>query len=675
MAALFDPERPLPPRATQRCLDPAALMALARDVGRLLSAVRPIDGYEPEPPAPEIDLSPKLARALAAPTLAEWFGAALKSAGRPSDRSEYRGALPRGPESVDSALEAVRETLEGWRAAEDASPGRYGRVKNALMAMEAALLKAQRLVPDFREMCSGFSQDAHAKYLRALSFREQVEGILPPPGAGAPDSPASRAARDDQDPDEDPDGPYGPGLPDAPALTAYTASLRECLADAEGVRRAREKWLAELEAHRREIENCAAALGRERAGATPVDAPGPASSAGAAPTAPGPRDPSPDGPGGPGSPDAAVPDGGGPDSGPDSGLSAFAGGIGVSRWISAARTLSEKAQAFERRHEELAQGAIANERRLKGALNQLTAAERRSSGERSIAFRDGAEALGASVEALLASVLRSRLQLAGFWRASPSLVGRPAFLEKIFLSSAVNLGLAQGMLEETRHMLDAVTRRLSATRKIRRGAEDFLERGDGGREAQERLWQADRALNILKSAVAGLVEGERLKAEGARLRAEGERLRARLAEAEDGLGRAEEDRLRAEEELARAEADRESARRELGASREELDRESEARVRAESARDQERREGLLAREAHERELARERGEAARLGEEARAAAEDAERARAEAREAAAARDAAALEARAAREAAEAETAAARETLEAEAAAAREQAAT
>ncbi|MDR3155012.1 MAG: hypothetical protein LBW85_12290, partial [Deltaproteobacteria bacterium] len=60
MAALFDPDRPLPPRGPYRSLDPKALLALAREIGKLLSAARPIDGYEPEPPAPEIALSPKL---------------------------------------------------------------------------------------------------------------------------------------------------------------------------------------------------------------------------------------------------------------------------------------------------------------------------------------------------------------------------------------------------------------------------------------------------------------------------------------------------------------------------------------------------------------------------------------------------------------------------------------
>ncbi|MDR1041880.1 MAG: hypothetical protein LBR80_17295 [Deltaproteobacteria bacterium] len=657
MAALFDPDRPLPPRAHHRSLDPKALMALARDIGRLLSAVRPIDGYDPEPPAPEIALSPKLARALAAPSLAEWFGAALKSEGRPQERSEYRGALPRGPESIDSALAAVRDTLEGWRAAEEGAPGRYGRVKGALMGMEAALLKAQKLLPGFSEMCAGFSQDAHGKYLKALSFRDQVEGVLRPAGARGDGGEVGRAPSVADAPgggfEGDGEGQEAggqDGIPDAPALTAYTASLRECLAEAEGVRKARERWLAELETHRREIENCAAALGRERAGAAPVrgvrargfrEDPGAGrgvpraprddayAAAGGLETLDDLDDPDPDEAGGPLPEDDGY------------GLSGF-GDSGVSRWAAAARSLSEKAQAFERRHEELARGALAAERKLKGALNALTAAERRMSGERSIAFRDGTEALGTSVEALLGSVLARRAELAGFWRLSPSLVGRPAFLEKIFLSAAVNLGLAQGLLEETRHLLDAVTRRLSATRKIRRGAEEFLAARDGGREAQERLWQADRALNVLKSAVAGLAEGERLKSDAARLSAEGARLRDRLSETEAGLGRAEEERLLAEEELARSEAarekahlelgraeeDRERARRELGRSREELGRSREelgksredliraveGRERAERACDLERQEGQKAREEHERELERERGAAAGLRE-------------------------------------------------------------
>jgi chromosome segregation ATPase len=567
--------------------------------------------------------------------------------------------------------------MEGWRAAEEGAPGRYARVRNALMAMEAALLKARKLLPAFREMCAGFSQEAHAKYLAALNCRDRVEEILRPcragdgggtDGPGRPRRDGRRVGPEDfgdgldeeggdpvgegagaeegaegPDADDMEDAPGLPGGPDAPALTAYTASLREALAEARSVREARERWLREVEDHLLEIENCTAALGRERA-AAPEAGTDHGRGAGV-------------GPGGSAGRDGRVPPGGGgrregtagladlddPDWEGDPGPAGEPFGApgayvpsGVSRWAAAMRSLSARAASFERRHEELARGGIAAERKLKGALNILTAAERRFSGERSIAFRDGAEALGASVESLLAAVLRSRGQLASFWRASPALVGRPAFLEKIYLSAAVNLGLAQGILEETRHRLDSATRRLSATRKIRREAEEFLAARGASREARERLWQADRALNVLKASVRGLLESERLRAEGARLKAEGRRLKARLAEAEDGLGRAERDRLRVEEELLRSEGERVRAEEELARSEEERVRAREERSRLELERL--RFEGEIARSGEERarieeerarfeeERVRLEGERVRLEEETRQAREELARA-------------------------------------------------
>ncbi|MDR3154305.1 MAG: hypothetical protein LBW85_08570 [Deltaproteobacteria bacterium] len=532
-------------------------------------------------------------------------------------------------------------------------------------------------MPDFAEMCSGFTQEAHAKYLAAVSCRDRVEAILQRSGKAGPEAPAGAGgggrAEDGAGAGEGGEG--SAGAADAPALTAFTSSLRECLAEAERIRSARERWLKELEAYRLEIENCAAALSRERASFPPREPEGGGPAGGRLRAGPGlDLDAGPAAALGPDGGRRALedldaaedpyPEGGAPRGGSGSAGAGAGAGAGASRWSAALKSLSDRAASFERRHGELAQEALAASRRLKGALGSLIAAERRLAGERGLAARDGAEALAATVESLLAAALRSRGQLASFWRLSPSLVGRPAFLEKVFLSSAVNLGLAQGVLEETRHRLDGFTRRLSATRKIRREAEEFLSGGGGEREARERLWQADRALSLLKSAVAGLLDSERLRAEGARLRAEGGRLKRRLAEAEAALDRTEQEKIRAAEELARSEQDRAQAEedlaqaeerraqaedgrrrlesdlgrseesraraeRELGLAEEGRSRAQSALERAERQAELERLEADRAKEEHGRDLSRERGlrEAAEREAEARVAAVAAERER------------------------------------------------
>jgi DNA repair exonuclease SbcCD ATPase subunit len=448
LAALFDPNAALPPPVASRPLALEAITALARELGKLISSMRPIDGYEPEPLLAEPPLSPSLARAIGAPTLADYFTLTLKSLGLPPERTVRALALPRGPESLESALHAVEETLIGYEAADESSPGRYRRIKAELLTIQTALVKAQKIFPAFQEMATGFAQEAHAKYRVALKTKEAMEAIL----------------------SKDKDRDLGGESPDALALTAYTSTLRESLAEALHAQAARDGWSLELGEFHEELENLLAILSQKD----------------------------------------------------------------KSELKALTKNLKDRKNGFMKRHEELSLRRLESERKLKGALNALIAAERRFSGDGKISFRDEAEQLASTSGALLKATLKSRENLAEFWRLSPSLIGRPVFLEKIFLSSAVNLGLAQGILEEIGHRLEAFTKSLSPTRLVRQKAEEFLSSRSGVRESQGLLHKAEKLLATLISAADGIGKGQELQDELGALKEEKDKalLLANLKEGE-----------------------------------------------------------------------------------------------------------------------------------------------
>ncbi|MDR2350891.1 MAG: hypothetical protein LBF41_09775, partial [Deltaproteobacteria bacterium] len=405
------------PDPSRRALDPRALLALARETGKLLNFFRPLDGYVPEEPVPEPPLSPEVARVLGAPTLTDYFVLTLKSLDLPPERTGKSPVLPRGPDSVDSALAAAREMIGAYLEAENREPGKYRRVRTELVGIETALLKAKKLLPAFREMAAGFSGEAHAKHLEARKLAEAVESVL------------SRAP-EWEDTESD---------PEALALTAYTSTLRESLSEALSVRALTEGWSNETNSHSKEIERLEAAL---------------------------------------------------------------SGGKGRGSLDRRLGLLSERQKSLEKRGAELSLRGAETERGLKGALSALVAAEKRFSGEKSAAFREELEDLLSTVVGLLAVTVRSRENLAVFWRLSPSLVGKPLFLEKIFLASAVNLGIAQGTLEETKHKLSSRAGKLTSTGRVRAAAKDFLKDRRGIKADGERLAKTERSLASVAAALA-----------------------------------------------------------------------------------------------------------------------------------------------------------------------------
>ncbi|MDR2142031.1 MAG: hypothetical protein LBR11_09635 [Deltaproteobacteria bacterium] len=135
--------------------------------------------------------------------------------------------------------------------------------------------------------------------------------------------------------------------------------------------------------------------------------------------------------------------------------------------------------------------------RLAAALSEVERAESSLVGAaNSVALKRG-EALVANVEALWRGVVARRTALAEAWLSLKPLVGRPIFLEKIFLATALNLGRAQAALEELRVRLAQRAGSLSSSQNLRLAAREALalER-DKGYPAS--LTQAQRRLGELR---------------------------------------------------------------------------------------------------------------------------------------------------------------------------------
>ncbi|MDR1165242.1 MAG: hypothetical protein LBO66_05105 [Deltaproteobacteria bacterium] len=238
--------------------------------------------------------------------------------------------------------------------------------------------------------------------------------------------------------------------PEELALTAYTATLSERLREREGVALSRERWGEDLKGFTVELERSLSSVGAERQG----------------------RD-----------------------------------------WAGALQEGRERLAELEKRHVDLVSGRLDADRRLKTAYGSLIAAEKRYAGEKLLDYREKAEETVEYALSLWNAVLDRRVELALFWRQSPALVGRPVFLDKIFLLSAMNLGLSQGIVEDARARLSALTKKLSNTQKIRFEAEKILKAKESDRAEASLLEKAERLLTALASAVRALSETQEAKAE------------------------------------------------------------------------------------------------------------------------------------------------------------------
>ncbi|MDR2353293.1 MAG: hypothetical protein LBF22_09080 [Deltaproteobacteria bacterium] len=411
----------------KRLVDPEGLLALAREMGKLLGVFRPLEGYNPEGPKKEPALSENLSRALGARTLSEYFLFTLKSFQIPADDNPRLPILPRGPDSIGSALVAVKNLILAYQRAEESDPvgnanGKYTRFKVDLIKIQNALLKAERLTPLLQEMANGWVNEADSKFKLAKSLKERVSNILQAPCSDSPDE-----------------------LPDNLAMLAYTTTLAERIAESSLVFGSREDWLKKIQKFERELEIALSQVGVDNQ-----------------------RD-----------------------------------------WATIIQNVRARHAELEREHADLTNERLESDRKLKTALTNLMDAERRYLGNAHLDFRESVEDALKNVEFQLKGVLYSRRELAEFWKVSPKLLGKPVFLERIFLVSAMNLALAQGILEDTRHRLIGKSRELSSTQKVRFQAETSLNAINSQKESTHLLEKCGRLIASLASMVSVFLDSER----------------------------------------------------------------------------------------------------------------------------------------------------------------------
>jgi chromosome segregation ATPase len=411
-------------------------MALAREIGKNLSAFRAPGGLAPKPCAPEPALTQSIAKALGAGSLAEFFRRLPDDGGRDDGQSPPLPGLPRGLDALDWAAGEVDRALAACQRAAEIDPRRQGRQRADLLASKAALLRARQMSDQFRAMIEEWPDQARATLNEALDLAEAAKLLLSGSGTAW----------------------EAPGGGEGVSLTALTAGLSESLRLMRDAWGARLGWQTGLRALAGEVEALTATAGQET-------------------------------------------------------------GLPLNQerfWRPALASLDARLRELEAAHPRLAGEARQRRGQVAAALGALEEGEARIHGRAGTDLIARAEVLASNVETMLRSTLFHCQDLRGCWRALPSLVGRPRFVDKAILSTAVHYGKAIAVGEELRSTLDRFTGRMSSTCDVRAKARKALSVPDRSREFQAMLGRSRRRLAtlgrlVLYRARSGVLAG---KAEG-----------------------------------------------------------------------------------------------------------------------------------------------------------------
>ena len=177
---------------------------------------------------------------------------------------------------------------------------------------------------------------------------------------------------------------------------------------------------------------------------------------------------------------------------------------------------------------------------LETAAGSLAEAEEKLTGARGLETRGRLESLSRGLTALWGSVVDIRREMARLYFFLPERLGRPAYLEKNFLSAARILGRTQALLEDLRHRLSLAGGRLSSSQKLKAGSAELLEQLRRPANRPAVMDTARSRLKKLASAIARppapLVERNPLDQTLSSVQLEKERLAEQLAEARRALG-------------------------------------------------------------------------------------------------------------------------------------------
>ena len=145
-------------------------------------------------------------------------------------------------------------------------------------------------------------------------------------------------------------------------------------------------------------------------------------------------------------------------------------------WDNLRHKLSAKLMLLDEGYQKLREFRPQLSLELSSALEKLLKEERRLTGRRQQESLEKAEYLLDGVTAMWNNLLARRRLMARFYFYLPKKIGRPLYLEKMFLLEALALGRSQALVESLKHKLEIFTGRLSSTHKLRTKVARLLEK-------------------------------------------------------------------------------------------------------------------------------------------------------------------------------------------------------
>ena len=170
-------------------------------------------------------------------------------------------------------------------------------------------------------------------------------------------------------------------------------------------------------------------------------------------------------------------------------------------WEDISRRFKNRLSDLEKEERRLKDEVARVKEALVKALGDLAETEKRLVGRRDAEMRDRLETVGKGSAALWRSVVERRRELAKLYFALPPRIGRPVYLENIFLSSGLALGKSQALLEDLKHRLGLMGGRLSTTNKLRAEGETLMDKLGLFQSRMPKLKLARRRFSALVNAI------------------------------------------------------------------------------------------------------------------------------------------------------------------------------
>lgn len=425
--------------AGEKSIDFAAFMALVKETGRFLGSFVAPKNFRPEPAVSSQALDAEMIRDLGAGSLSDFFSLALEGPPEALPRGgRVAEFFPQGPESVRPAIGAIEAEIKRLNRDLENLKQSWPTTRPGY---EAQVRPLENLISDFKE--------SRANLLRAARIwpRIKAEALAWPKDirelwrkAGRFEDVVAglvKSARGNPD-DRGFDGPKREGR-ERRSLMVATADLKTEVEAAKTVLADGARWFDALEALLTDLDNLMAVV---------VD-----------------------------------------------------GAQADRDWRLVVRKLGGRLSDLEREERRLKSEAARVAGTLSQSLQILAETEASLAGQEASELLERIESVGRGTLALWRSTIERRREMGRVYFSLPARIGRPVFLEKSFLASALILGRTQALLEDLRHQLSLVGGRLSTTQRLRGEGEALVERLTLPQQRLSRLKLGRRRLASLTKAV------------------------------------------------------------------------------------------------------------------------------------------------------------------------------